>query len=83
MSQHRVRVQSDDMAVDDLKDAQALFIEQLLQQKSTFSARCQKHSNFDMSIAKLNEQVHVIREELTGDDGTSLGSQSTSTRSAS
>ena len=65
---HRVRVQSDDMVqLDDLKAAQALFVEHSAAADDyIFGKMSEMTQNLDMSIAHLNEQVLSIRDELTG-----------------
>jgi dynein heavy chain len=67
---HKVRVQSDDMVqLDDLKAAQALFVERSAAADDfIFGKMSEMTQNLDMSIAHLNEQVLIIRDELTGDN---------------
>jgi hypothetical protein len=67
---HRVRIQSDDMVqLDDLKAAQALFVERSAAADDfIFGKMSEMTQNLDMSIAHLNEQVLAIRSELSGDN---------------
>ena len=78
---HRVRVQSDDMVqLDDLKAAQALFVERSAAADDyIFGKMSEMTQNLDMSIAHLNEQVLTIREELTGSQQSDLSSVASDT----
>ena len=70
LNQHRVRVQTDDMVqLDGLKEAQEEFKAKMeAAEEYIFTNMSKMTQNLDMSIAHLNEQVHKIQEELTGDD---------------